>query len=64
MSEVDLSKLFQPFPDIFVDGVTDGTGLGLNICKSIVELHGGAIWAESDGLGKGSKFYFTIPMEE
>lgn len=41
-----------------------GTGLGLAVCKGIVENHGGKIWAESDGEGKGTKFHIEIPLKQ
>ena len=40
------------------------SGWGLSICKGIVEAHGGRIWAESDGLGRGTRVTFTIPAVE
>jgi len=39
----------------------EGTGIGLTIVKRIIEVHGGRVWIESDGLGKGSMFCFTMP---
>ncbi len=39
----------------------DGTGLGLSLSREFVHLHGGKIWAESDGVGQGTRFVFRLP---
>ncbi|HEU0020773.1 MAG TPA: HAMP domain-containing sensor histidine kinase, partial [Dehalococcoidia bacterium] len=63
--KADLDKVFDPFYRV-PQGASDqtpGTGLGLALAKSLVELHGGDIWVESEPK-KGSTFFFTIPIEE
>ena len=60
----DRERIFEAFEqlDSSYTRRQQGTGLGLALARSLVELHGGRIWAESEGEGKGSKFTFTIPI--
>jgi signal transduction histidine kinase len=54
-------------PDLFTKFRTkssSGAGLGLFICKSIIEAHGGNIWAKSNSIGNGATFTFTVPLQK
>jgi PAS domain S-box-containing protein len=55
----DIGRIFKPFERVG-DGSRPGHGIGLAVCRNIVELHGGRIWVESE-VGLGSTFHFTLP---
>jgi signal transduction histidine kinase len=58
------SGIFPRLFSKFVSKSFEGTGLGLYISKSIVEAHGGKIWAENNADGKGATFAFTLPLSK
>ena len=63
IGENDLTKIFALFKRSYRVEGSEGIGIGLALCKQVIEQHGGNIWVESS-LGEGSTFYFTLPAAE
>jgi len=63
---LELERIFDAFYQIKHTGRAkdQGSGLGLSLSRKRVELHGGRMWAESEGEGKGSRFVFTLPLAQ
>ena len=61
----DLERIFNTFEQVESSAARqfEGTGLGLALSQSMVELHGGKIWAQSEGQDRGSRFAFTLPVD-
>ncbi|MBI4423908.1 MAG: HAMP domain-containing histidine kinase [Elusimicrobia bacterium] len=57
----DVHAIFEKFVSLGDDRSRGSLGLGLFIARKIMELHGGRLWARSQGLGKGASFYFSLP---
>jgi signal transduction histidine kinase len=66
LTKEEIEKIFERFSRgrAGLKFWTEGVGLGLFISKSFVEMHGGKIWVESEGKGKGSAFYIELPIKE
>ncbi|HTY81362.1 MAG TPA: ATP-binding protein, partial [Dehalococcoidales bacterium] len=61
ITAADQARLFRPFERLETSSDIMGIGLGLNVCRRLIEAQGGRIWVESER-GKGSTFFFTLPL--
>ena len=59
-----LNQIFLPFKRLHTRQEYEGSGIGLSICRKVVNLCGGQIWAESEGEGRGAHFKFTLNQTE
>jgi len=61
----ELDRIFDRFAQVDASGTRkhEGTGIGLSLCQELVELHGGRIWAESEGLGQGTRVCVWLPLD-
>ena len=64
MDPADIEKLFLPYQQAHEGGRGGGLGLGLALCRKLMELHGGEITGRSDGPGLGSEFSFRLPLAD
>jgi signal transduction histidine kinase len=62
LSQRDITRIFDRFYQSEAGKLKKGTGIGLTLAKIWIEAHGGKIWAESDGEGKGATVTFTLPI--
>ena len=62
IDERNFQRIFEVFQRLFAEHERPGSGVGLSICRRIVERHGGRMWLSSD-VGNGSEFYFTIARQ-
>lgn len=66
IAKSDLERIFVKFYQVDTKATREhgGTGLGLSVCEGIIENHGGRIWAESEGKGKGTSVHILLPIED
>ena len=60
----DAQRIFAPFKRLQGEEAYPGTGIGLAMCRKIVEYHGGRMWLDTHNGDSGSRFCFTLPADE